>query len=1760
MPLVRKLSQNRKVSPNKNNGQKKISSYFTPATTSKLFTTVNDEVSKKSYQKSTSSQIDTKKSSVVSKSKQKSIQKSDINSQGLTDVSSDSDVEIVESQPTCIEETKKCVVADDDDFSPEFIPPTPKMKARDKILYSEVQKFHQDMGSCSKISNCNEQGSEDTSFDSETDAIEGTPEVSSKFNRFLVDDTLDNDDIIPPTPQHLPSLGTCKSPLSKRLKYSRCLPSSRSLNVGIKNDLKPKPLSLKSKDTNKPHPEVQKFHQDMGSSSKISNCNEQGSEDTSFDSETDAIESTPEVSSKFKRFLVDDTLDNDDIIPPTPQHLSSLSTCKSPLRKRLKYPQSLLSSRSLNVGIKNDLKPKPLSLKSTDTNKPLPEVQKFRQDMGSSSKISNCNEQGLEVTSFDSEIDVIEGTPEASSKFKRSIVDESFDDDDIIPPTPEPKPVRKFPLSRRLGYSQSVLGSRSLNGRINNDLKPKPVSLKSKDTSKPHLLKANDKPLQVVHALNNQIPVVNEPGNNDEIASEKISLSICDKENKNVGMLGFIKSAAITGTGVSSDPKRVITQDKIKEINDINQCKLNLFAKFSHQSPSLSGSESDGSFSLLQGSVISQKAIKKDVKNSNMLIEEVMKNEDNEITDNSMDELVLLRNGITVTDNRAVDSEDDMQQVSADKEIKLKTGKDIFEMSQEFVIESSDGKEEISKDKSTFPEADFEFEDSLDYLLGEDLASNFEKMSPFKKPESAQTTENKIINRMLNEGLGEDSFAVRSNFGRHIVTGVEHRPYEGQMFIQMTSLHEKEKRTCSLRGFWVQSAIAEGDIVHILFAKYIDGHYTIDNNQGIIVIKPDYLISGTSVVSAVFCRRKSVLNERFRGMDSGNKAMLIGSLVHQLFQDVVKNKITSKVKLDSLMRQLISHPKMLCEMYGLGVNEAGIFEEMNNYLPRILSWSQRYLGSGLVQMQDGCVSRKNQWQGNILEIHDIEENIWSPKFGVKGKVDLTVKTRCRGSTKVVPLELKTGRSSFSAEHRGQVTLYSMMSADRREDPQAGLLLYLKDGAMEEVPAGEKEKKGLIQLRNEMIHYLTAQPVFVEGNNVPKSPNLPEPITFEKACSKCAHLLTCTVYQKHIEEVTPDPAHPMATLIPQATGHLKQSHLDYFRLWCLLLHLEIAVNKKDNAVRSLWCQNADKREAMGDCLSFLILDPSCEVQEYESGCFLHTFIRSPSYPSQANLEDVGIQTSESVVISSKLEIALCLGIVSSFKNGGVCITMDRNLKDYPNWRNKIFSADRCEYQNTMSINFTNLSRLLMDTPRATTLRSQIIEKTVPSFKKGLPQEVVTKGKHILKRLNKIQQRSVLKTLMAEDYSLLMGFPGTGKTSTIVALVDLMVALGHSVLLTSYTHSAVDNILLKLKALNVDFLRLGKLARIHPDLISYADEKIIKDFKDVASLSEFYANKLVVASTCLGANHVIFTKRTFDFCIVDEASQVLQTAALGPLFHASRFVLVGDPKQLPPVIQSSQARDLGMGESLFMRLDSMGATFCLTDQYRMNGQIMKLANFLMYEGQLRCANTELEEKTVDLPQFQELIATSDVVDWVRIVLDPSIEHSVVFMDTCGGAPEERSCAKMVINSRETSCVLILIKTLLKAGLSADDIGVITPYRAQVKNISTHVKKEVELGHRVEVNTVDQYQGRDKSVIIYSCVRSGILQAEAGEILQDERRLNVAITRAKYKLIMIGDMATLQLFKPFKKLTSILESSQIYKMKEGSDGFSWSDSILS
>lgn len=242
-----------------------------------------------------------------------------------------------------------------------------------------------------------------------------------------------------------------------------------------------------------------------------------------------------------------------------------------------------------------------------------------------------------------------------------------------------------------------------------------------------------------------------------------------------------------------------------------------------------------------------------------------------------------------------------------------------------------------------------------------------------------------------------------------------------------------------------------------------------------------------------------------------------------------------------------------------------------------------------------------------------------------------------------------------------------------------------------------------------------------------------------------------------------------------------------------------------------------------------------------------------------------------------------------------------------------------------------------------------------------------------------------------------------TFLISALVRYLHALGKSVLLTSYTHSAVDTVLLKLvENSDINLLRLGRQSRIHPRLRKFSAEIITDTIGDLDELKKLYSSTRIVATTCLGLNHPILQQRTFDYCIVDEAGQSTLLSALGPLFHANKFVLVGDPEQLPPVVQSKEAKELGLEDSLFTHLSTEQNTFPLNIQYRMNSTIMALANELVYHGELKCGSQDVADRVLKVQP-----ECSEVLPWMERVISDQLQDAIVFLDTSSmGASEEAS----------------------------------------------------------------------------------------------------------------------------------------------------------
>jgi superfamily I DNA and/or RNA helicase len=403
--------------------------------------------------------------------------------------------------------------------------------------------------------------------------------------------------------------------------------------------------------------------------------------------------------------------------------------------------------------------------------------------------------------------------------------------------------------------------------------------------------------------------------------------------------------------------------------------------------------------------------------------------------------------------------------------------------------------------------------------------------------------------------------------------------------------------------------------------------------------------------------------------------------------------------------------------------------------------------------------------------------------------------------------------------------------------------------------------------------------------------------------------------------------------------------------------------------------------------------------------------------------------------------------------------------------------------------------------------------------------------------------------ALDVALVHGPPGTGKTTVLVEAIRRAVARGEKVLAAAPSNLAADNLLERLVAAGVDGVRVGHPARVVPALLARTLEARVEGHEAVLIAAELVdealslrrdARKrrekrgpgrwseardserrarellaearrledraerdvldraLVVVATLTGVDAPVLSGRRFALAAIDEATQAVEPAAILALLRADRAVLAGDHLQLPPTIISAAAAAGGLGVSLFERLAAAhgeAVMVTLLEQRRMNEAIMRFPSQAMYGGRLR--------------------AHPSVAGWK---ID---EEPLLFVDTAGagfedGTPEGSDSRH---NEGEAALVAREVERILALGVAPGDVAVISPYDAQVQRLRQVLAARVEEG--LEVDSVDGFQGREKDAVVVSLVRSNDL-GEVG-FLSDVRRMNVAITRARKKLVVVGDSAT-------------------------------------
>jgi DNA replication ATP-dependent helicase Dna2 len=357
-------------------------------------------------------------------------------------------------------------------------------------------------------------------------------------------------------------------------------------------------------------------------------------------------------------------------------------------------------------------------------------------------------------------------------------------------------------------------------------------------------------------------------------------------------------------------------------------------------------------------------------------------------------------------------------------------------------------------------------------------------------------------------------------------------------------------------------------------------------------------------------------------------------------------------------------------------------------------------------------------------------------------------------------------------------------------------------------------------------------------------------------------------------------------------------------------------------------------------------------------------------------------------------------------------------------------------------------------------------------------------------NPAQNAAVNRAVNADDCALVHGPPGTGKTYTIARTVRALVERGDRVLLAAFTNRAVDNALDALRDQGFDeAVRVGSETGVRDDM----HDLRLDERGDPTELASAFREAPVVAATTAACGSRVLREQEFDVALVDEASQLTEPGTLAAINLAERFVLVGDHQQLPPVVRA----DTELRTSLFERLVGLypDASVMLDRQYRMAQRIQAFSSREFYDGQLRPASGDVAaQRLSDLPG----------VDATR--LPPELQGGVSFVDP-GGHREGNA------NPVEADRIAEVVAALLDAGVAPDDVGVIAPFRAQVAEISRRVD--------VTVDTVDRFQGSAKEAIVVSFVATGELD---GPIFDDHRRVNVALTRARKALVLVGDTAAL------------------------------------
>jgi DNA replication ATP-dependent helicase Dna2 len=729
----------------------------------------------------------------------------------------------------------------------------------------------------------------------------------------------------------------------------------------------------------------------------------------------------------------------------------------------------------------------------------------------------------------------------------------------------------------------------------------------------------------------------------------------------------------------------------------------------------------------------------------------------------------------------------------------------------------------------------------------------------------------------------------------------------------------------------------------------------------------------------------------------------------------------------------------------LGRSAAAVREDVRANAGAIRGW-----------LEQGRLTETDEWRS--------ERTLISERYGLKGRADAVR----RG----MPVELKTGKNTGREPRfhdKTQAACYALIMTERGVPPDTGTLLYTKNAALDRTEAaGDLSPAKEFSLGPGLLGFVVRARNGIAAAEF--DGRVPTGYEADAVCDHCFEQDTCMVVSGRLDQES--KAGQIGTAVPEAERA-------YFERFYRLIEAERRETHREYA--RLWEQSG--RERAADDRALVDLEPvdrrRLPDRRWELTAERPAADEAPAV-SKIREGDV-VLASDGHPVRGTAELAR----VKRLSATAVVVTTDeplelRRLDVYPSE----LSADRM---------LTAVHDLVLKGDEA--CKDVLFGRRDPAF--DPPAETFVDN-------NDAQDRAVRRAVGAEDFALVRGPPGTGKTYTIARTARALVERDQRVLIAAFTNRAVDNCLGALRDQGHDFApEAGQVVRVGTESGVREDVQSVRltSRGDPQEQADRLREAPVVAATTAACGSRVMRETEFDVAIVDEAGQLTEPATLAATERAERFVLVGDDDQLPPVVRAEN----DLSRSLFERLrdDHPSAAVTLERQYRMAQRVQAFPSREFYDGHLRPATPTVAGRSLSgmegidagtLPEYLDQITLLDV----------------------GGDGAARTDAV------EADRVARVIDDLTTAGVDPDDVGVIAPYRAQV----------AEIGRRVDVtvDTVDRFQGSSEEVIVVSFVATDDL---SGPIFEDYRRVNVALTRAKRCLVLVGDASALRTDPVYRRM---------------------------